>query len=74
MAEIQVAIYRSRADLAAFAVSPDLNGRVFPDPLLWDFWRTETINPAKAFPGSEIAVWLEAFKRDGYHVLRPAHQ
>ncbi|MDR3422978.1 MAG: hypothetical protein P4L80_17320 [Xanthobacteraceae bacterium] len=69
MSEIQVAFFRSKADPTTFAVSPDRNGLVFPNPEEWEFERTETINPTLVLRDSELALWLEAFKRDGYCIF-----
>jgi hypothetical protein len=69
MPEFQISYFRSKTDPMTFAVSPDPNGLVFPKPAEWEFQRTETLNPDVVFPGSELAGWLAAFKRDGYCIL-----
>jgi hypothetical protein len=67
--QFAISFYRSKSDPTAFAVSPDPNGLVFPNPSEWELERTETLNPTVVLPGSELAIWLEAFKRDGYCLL-----
>jgi hypothetical protein len=69
MPEFQISYFRSKTGPMTFAVSPDPNGLSFPDPSDWEFRRTEALNPAVVFPGSELADWLAAFKRDGYCIL-----
>ncbi len=69
MPEFQISYFQNKTDPMTFAVSPDSHGLVFPDPSDWEFQRTETLNPVVVSPGSELAGWLEAFKRDGYCIL-----
>lgn len=69
MPEFQISYYRKKTDPMIFAVSPDPYGLVFPDPSEWEFQRTETLNPDVVFPSSELAGWLEAFKRNGFCIL-----
>lgn len=69
MPTFQVSYFQKKSDPMIFAVSPDPYGLVFPDPSEWEFQRTETLNPDVILPGSQIAGWLEEFKRKGYCIL-----
>ncbi len=53
------------------AVSPVSTNLVFPEPDDWELERQDIINTDLVPPGSEIAVWLDAFRRLGYCVLDP---
>jgi hypothetical protein len=44
----------------------------FPKPDDWELERQDIINTDRVEPGTEIAAWLEAFRRLGYCVLEPS--
>ena len=54
------------------AVSPVSTNLVFPEPDDWELERQDIINTDRVEPGTEIATWLEAFRRLGYCVLEPS--
>jgi hypothetical protein len=45
---------------------------VFPEPDDWELERQDIINTDRVEPGTEIATWLEAFRRLGYCILEPS--
>jgi hypothetical protein len=57
--------------MGVFAVSPVSTNLVFLEPRDWEMDRQEMIVPDLGSPGSEIARWLESFRRVGYCVLEP---
>jgi hypothetical protein len=57
--------------MGVFAVSPVSTNLVFLEPRDWEMDRQEMIVPDLVSPGSEIARWLEPFRRVGYCVLEP---
>lgn len=71
MTRLLVTFYRHRTRTGVVAVSPVSTNLVFPEPDDWELERQDIINTDLVVPGSEIAVWLEAFRRLGYCVLDP---
>jgi hypothetical protein len=69
---LQVTFYRHRTRPGVIAVSPVSTNLVFPEPDDWELERQDIINTDLIVPGSEIASWLEAFRRLGYCVLEPS--
>jgi hypothetical protein len=69
MTRLQVTFYRHRTRRGVIAVSPVSTNLVFPEPDDWELERQDIINTDLILPGSEIARWLEAFRRLGYCVL-----
>lgn len=74
MRRLQVTFFRHRTRPSVLAVSPVSTNLVFFEPDDWELDRQEIIAPDLASPGSEIAAWLESFRRIGYCVLEPAQQ
>jgi hypothetical protein len=72
MARLQVTFYRHRTRPGVVAVSPVSTNLVFPEPDDWELERQGVINTDLVVSGSEIASWLEAFRRLGYCVLEPS--
>ena len=50
----------------------EITNLVFPEPDDWELERQDIINTDRVEPGTEIAAWLEAFRRLGYCVLEPS--
>ena len=73
MARLQVTFYRHRTRPGVIAVSPVSTNLVFPEPDDWELERQDVINTDLVVPGSEIASWLDAFRRLGYCVLEPSN-
>ena len=71
MTRLLVTFYRHRTRPGVVAVSPVSTNLVFPEPDDWELDRQDIINTDRVLPGSEIAAWLEAFRRLGYCVLDP---
>ena len=71
MPKLQVTFFRHRRRTGVFAVSPVSTNLVFLEPRDWEMDRQEMIVPDLVSPGSEIARWLELFRRVGYCVLEP---
>lgn len=71
MTRLLVTFYRHRTRPGVVAVSPVSTNLVFPEPDDWELDRQDIINTDRVLPGSEIATWLEAFRRLGYCVLDP---
>jgi hypothetical protein len=71
MPKLQVTFFRHRRRTGVFAVSPVSTNLVFLEPRDWEMDRQEMIVPDLVSPGSEIARWLESFRRVGYCVLEP---
>jgi hypothetical protein len=71
MARLLVTFYRHRTRPGVVAVSPVSNNLVLPEPDDWELERQDIINTDQVLPGSEIAGWLEAFRRLGYCILEP---
>jgi hypothetical protein len=71
MTRLLVTFYRHRTRPGVVAVSPVSTNLVFPEPDDWELDRQDIINTDLVLPGSEIATWLEAFRRLGYCVLDP---
>jgi hypothetical protein len=71
MPKLQVTFFRHRSRTGVFAVSPVSTNLVFLEPDDWELDRQEVIVPDLVSPGSEIAEWLESFRRLGYCVLEP---
>jgi hypothetical protein len=69
MTRLLVTFYRHRTRPGVVAVSPVSNNLVFPEPDDWELERQDIINTDQVLPGSEIAAWLEAFRRLGYCIL-----
>ena len=72
MSRLQVTFYRHRTRPGVIAVSPVSTNLVFPEPDDWELERQDIINTDRVEPGTEIAAWLEAFRRLGYCVLEPS--
>ena len=72
MPQLQITFYRHRTRPGVIAVSPVSTNLVFPEPDDWELERQDIINTDRIAPGSEIATWLEAFRRLGYCVLEPS--
>src|SRR4029079_18328077 len=72
MPKLQVTFFRHRTRPGVFAVSPVSTNLVFFEPDDWELDRQEVIAPDRISPDSDIAVWLESFRRLGYCVLEPA--
>ena len=66
MPRLQVTFYRHRTRPGVIAVSPVSTNLVFPEPDDWELERQDIINTDLVEPGTEIAAWLEAFRRLGY--------
>jgi len=73
MPKLQVTFFRHRTRPGIFAVSPVSTNLVFFEPDDWELDRQEIIDPDLASPGSEVTVWLGAFRRLGYCVVEPIH-
>jgi hypothetical protein len=71
MTRLLVTFYRHRTRPGVVGVSPVSTNLVFPEPDDWELERQDIINTDLVLPGSEIAVWLEAFRRLGYCVIDP---
>jgi hypothetical protein len=71
MTRLLVTFYRHRTRRDVVAVSPVSTNLVFPEPNDWELERQDIINTDLVLPGSDIAVWLEAFRRLGYCILDP---
>jgi hypothetical protein len=71
MTQLLVTFYRHRTRPGGVAVSPVSNNLVLPEPDDWDLERQNIIDTDQVLPGSEIAAWLEAFRRLGYCILEP---
>ncbi len=71
MTRLLVTFYRHRARPGVVAVSPVSNNLVFPEPDQWELERQDIIDTDQVLPGSEVATWLEAFRRLGYCILEP---
>ncbi len=71
MPKLQVTFFRHRRRTGVFAVSPVSTNLVFLEPRDWEMDRQEMIVPDLVAPGSEIAGWLESFRRLGYCALEP---
>jgi hypothetical protein len=71
MTQLLVTFYRHRTRPGVVAVSPVSNNLVLPEPDDWDLERQNIIDTDQVLPGSEIAAWLEAFRRLGYCILEP---
>ena len=71
MTQLLVTFYRHRTRPGVVAVSPVSNNLVLPEPDGWDLERQNIIDTDQVLPGSEIAAWLEAFRRLGYCILEP---
>lgn len=71
MPQLLVTFFHNRTRPGVFAVSPVSTNLVFLDPDDWESDRQEVINTDRVLPGSEIATWLEAFRRVGYCILEP---
>jgi hypothetical protein len=71
MTRLLVTFYRHRTRPGVVAVSPVSTNLVFPEPNDWELERQDIINTDLVLPGSEIAIWLEAFRRIGYCVVEP---
>jgi hypothetical protein len=71
MPKLQVTFFRHRGRPGILAVSPVSTNLVFLEPDDWELDRQEIIDPQRVSPGSEIAAWLESFRRLGYCVLEP---
>ncbi len=69
MAQIPVYFYRHKTRFGIYAVSPDANGLIFPNPDEWELERRQNIETSGVLPGTEIATWIEAFKQRGYCLL-----
>ena len=65
MPKLQVTFFRHRRRTGVFAVSPVSTNLVFLEPRDWEMDRQEMIVPDLVSPGSEIAGWLESFRRMG---------
>ncbi len=65
MTRLQVTFYRHRTRPGVIAVSPVSTNLVFPEPDDWELERQDIINTDLVEPGTEIAAWLEAFRRLG---------
>jgi hypothetical protein len=72
MPRLLVTFYRHRTRPGVVAVSPVSTNLVFPEPEEWELERQDIINTDLVPPGSEIAIWLEAFRRLGYCVVEPS--
>jgi hypothetical protein len=72
MTRLLVTFYRHRTRPGVVAVSPVSNNLVLPEPDDWELERQDIINTDQVLPGSEIAAWLEAFRRLGYCILEPS--
>lgn len=72
MSRLQVTFYRHRTRPGVIAVSPVSTNLVFPEPDDWELERQDIINTDRVEPGTEIAAWLEAFRRLGYCVREPS--
>ena len=72
MPRLQVTFYRHRTRPGVSAVSPVSTNLVFPEPDDWELERQDIINTDLVEPGTEIAAWLEAFRRLGYCILEPS--
>ena len=73
MPKLQVTFFRHRTP-GVLAVSPVSTNLVFFEPGDWELDRQEIIDPDRASTGSEVTVWLGAFRRLGYCVLEPTQQ
>ena len=71
MPRLQLTFFRHRTRPGIFAVSPVSTNLVFLKPDDWELERQEVVSPDLISPGSEIAVWMESFRRLGYCVLQP---
>ena len=71
MTQLLVTLYRHRTRPGVIAVSPVSTNMVFPEPNDWEPERQYIINTETVEPGSEIDIWLEAFRRLGYCILEP---
>jgi len=71
MPKLQLTFFRHRRRPDLLAVSPVSTNLVFLEPDDWELDRQDIIAPDLVPPGSEIAVWLESFRRLGYCVLEP---
>jgi hypothetical protein len=71
MFKLQIAFFCNRWRPDIFAVSPVSTNLVFLEPNEWELGRQEVIAPDLISPGSEVAAWLESFRRLGYCVLEP---
>jgi hypothetical protein len=74
MPRLQVTFFRHRRRPGIFAVSPVSTNFVFLEPDEWELDRQEVIARDRVSPGSEIAAWLESFRRLGYCALEPPRQ
>jgi hypothetical protein len=74
MPRLQITFFRHRIQPGIFAVSPVSSNLIFPEPRDWELDRQEVIAPDLISPGSEIAAWLESFRRLGYRVLEPTQR
>ena len=66
MPKLQVTFFRHRTRPGILAVSPVSTNLVFLAPDDWESGQQEVIDPDLASPGSEVTVWLGAFRRLGY--------
>jgi hypothetical protein len=71
MPKLQVTFFRYRRRPSVLAVSPVSTNLVFFEPGDCELDRQEVIRPDLVSPGSEIAAWLESFRRLGYFILEP---
>jgi hypothetical protein len=72
MPRLLVTFYRHRTRPGVTGVSPVSTNLVFPEPDDWELERQDIINTDRVEPGTEIATWLEAFRRLGYCILEPS--
>ena len=70
MPKLQVTFFRHRTRPGILAVSPVSTNLVFLEPDDWELDRQEVVAPDLVSPGSEIAAWLESFRRLGYCILK----
>jgi hypothetical protein len=69
MPQIPVYFYHHKTKFGVYAVSPVANGLLFPNSDEWELERQQNIEITGVLPGTEIATWIEAFKRQGYCLL-----
>ena len=67
MPKFQVTFFRHRTRPGVLAVSPVSTNLVFFEPGDWELDRQEITDPDRASTGSEVTVWLGAFRRLGPH-------
>jgi hypothetical protein len=68
---VQLTFYRHLTRPDVFAVSPDSTGTVLPNPEDWEIFRQQDVNTTMVLPGTELATWIEEFRKKGYCELRP---